>query len=110
MVGVEDQTARSMRMPKDVEEGRTVTVYDQWDRLNGRYYIKAEVRLEDGCVTAVAYSTETYIAVEVNRRPIYEQPSFFGQRVVAFVGTRNRSPGRNLHTAPDDRALFERNG
>jgi hypothetical protein len=99
-----------MRMPKDLEEGRAL--YDQWYRLNGRYYIKADVRLGDGCVYRdVVFDGDSYIAVEVNRRPIYEQPAFIGQPVLAFLVTRDRSPGRHSHVAtPEDRALFEGSG
>ena len=39
---------RSLRMPVDGDEAKAV--YARWDRLNGRYYITAHVRLNDDCV------------------------------------------------------------
>lgn len=93
-------------MPIDRDEAQAV--YDRWDRLNGRYYIEADVRLNDGCVYRnVVFDGDRYVAVEVNGGPVYDQPEFFGQQVLAFVITSDYSPGRRFRVAtPDERAAF----
>ena len=100
--------SKSLRMPTDREEGKTV--YERWDRLNGRYYIRADVRLTDGCVYRdVVFDGDSYVAVEANGERIYEQPTFVGQHVLAFLVTRDRSPGRHFQVATsDERAAFAR--
>ena len=97
----------TLRMPADRDEAKTV--YDRWDRLNGRYYVKADVRLSDGRVYRnVVFDGDRYVAVEVNGRAIYDQPVLTGQQILAYVVTRDRSPGRRFPVAtPDERRTFE---
>ena len=98
---------RTLRMPADLEEAKAV--HGRWDRLNGRYYIKADVRLGDGRVYRdVMFDGDRYVGVEANGRPIYDQPALIGQQVLGFLVTRDRSPGRRFEVAtPDERATFE---
>ena len=98
----------SFRMPATGEEAKAV--YDRWDRLNGRYYIKADVRLTDGTYWRdMVFDGDSYVAVEAARRPLYEQPALFGREILAFLVTRDRSAGRHFKDAsPEERAAFEK--
>jgi hypothetical protein len=97
---------RALRMPRDSDEAQAV--YTRWDRLNGRYYIKADVRLGDGRVYRdVVFDGDRYVAVEINGQAIYGQPEFFEQQVLEFVVTSDYSPGRRFTVATrEERAAF----
>jgi hypothetical protein len=85
-------------MPVDGDEAKAV--YARWDRLNGRYYITADVRLNDNCVYKnVVFDGDRCVAVEINGRPAYDQPEFFEQQVLGFVVTSDYSPGRRFKVA-----------
>src|SRR2546421_12804015 len=94
------------RMPQSVEEARTV--YERWDGLNGRYYVKADVRLDDGSLHRdVVVDADTLVVVEAGGCPMYEQPTLIGREVIAFVVTRDRSPDRRYPVVTEhDRETF----
>ena len=96
----------ALRMPTDETEARAV--YARWDQLNGRYYVEADVRLSNSRLHRdVVFDGDTRVAVEVNGRPIYEQPMFIGQDVAAFLVTSDYSPGRQFKVATaEERAAF----
>ena len=64
-------------MPPDEATARAV--YADWDRLNGRYYKRADLRLLDGKVLEnVIFDSDSRVVVEMQERPISEQPELFG--------------------------------
>ena len=68
------------RMPPDQEHARAV--YARWDRLNGRYYQRADVRLPDGTILkGIVFDSDTRIAVTARGRPIPDQPDLHGVEV-----------------------------
>ena len=68
------------RMPVDRDTARRV--YAAWDRLNGRYYQRADLRLPDGTVLeGVLFDGDSRVAVEARGRPLPEQPDLFGVEI-----------------------------
>jgi hypothetical protein len=71
-----------------------------WDARNGRYFLTADVVLEDGTfLRDVTFDTDLQIAVEVGHRPLAEFPVYFGKRVVNLCTVME--PGG--HTTNDKR-------
>lgn len=63
------------------------------------------MRLSDGCIYRdVVFDGDRYVAVEINERPVYEQPELFEQEVLAFVVTSDYSPGRRFYNCDSRRA------
>jgi hypothetical protein len=94
-------------MPLNCDEAKAV--FDGWDRLNGRYYVRADVRLSnDQVYRDVTFDADRYIAVRINGWPVYDRPELFGLQVVAFLITRDRSPSRDFRVATrEERAAFD---
>jgi hypothetical protein len=83
--------------------------YRWWDDRNGRYFLVADVVLEDGTfLKDVIFDTDLQVAVEVGRRPAAEFPAYFGKRVAELCTVME--PG--VYTNNDERraAFAKRHG
>jgi hypothetical protein len=84
--------AESPRLPFDALEAERV--FRRWDSLNGRYYFKADVRLDDGTLLQdMMFDGDTNIAVEFNRQWLYLQPQLLGRDIVAWLVTKDYTGG-----------------
>ena len=79
----------TLRFPNSVEEA--YLVYDRWDRLNGRYYFRAQVILQTGETLLVTFDSDTNIAVEVTGLRVPER--LFSATIIG-CHVRERSPYR----------------
>lgn len=69
------------RMPASQDEADRV--FSAWDRLNGRYFFLATVRLDDGRVLPrVTFDADTNIAVQVGDLDVRYRYDFVGRRVL----------------------------
>ena len=67
-------------MPSNSNEA--AKAYSWWDARNGRYFLVADVVLDDGTfLKDVTFDTDLRMAVEVGHRPSAEFPAYFGKRV-----------------------------
>jgi hypothetical protein len=103
-------STRELYMPPSVERGKAV--YQRWDRLNGRYYVTADVRLSDGSLhRGVHFDGDTRIAVLIGGQPAYEVAGSIGKQIVSYAVTSDYSSGRGFGVAsPEERAAFEAEG
>lgn len=77
-------------MPRDRAEA--LSVFGYYDGCNGRYFLVADMLLENGMlIRDVTFDTTTRVAVEVNGWPITVFSDVFGQRMVEFVIFREDS-------------------
>jgi hypothetical protein len=87
-------------MPATLKEAKEV--YCHYDRLNGRYYVKADVVLVGGgFLRDVGFDGDYAIAVEVDGRPVYDQPGLIGRRVEAALVTQDYSAGGRFGNASE---------
>jgi hypothetical protein len=81
------------RMPNTLEEAERV--YHKWDILNGRYYFVADIVFTDGTSQKdVVFDGDSNIVVKIDGKKIVEQPSFFGQPIIEFLVTDDKTGGR----------------
>ena len=77
------------RFPNSAEEA--ALVYEQWDRLNGRYYFMADVVLENGERLLVTFDSDSNIAVQVGGLPVAAR---FYLAVIRQCRVRDRNTAR----------------
>jgi hypothetical protein len=81
------------RMPNTPEEAEQV--YRRWDTLNGRYYFVADIVFVDGTTQKdVIFDGDSNIAVQIDGKKILDQPGFFGQPIIKFLVTDDKTGGR----------------
>ena len=84
-------------------------VYDMWDARNRRYWLCADVMLEDGTfLRDVVFDGESRVAVQIAGRDLDEFPGCFGKRITDFFTVEDFSPGREPPFRADEqrRAAF----
>jgi hypothetical protein len=86
-----------------IEPAEAERVFRHYDGLNGRYYFKADIVLEDGRLLAdVTFDGDSAVAVEYQRRFVYEQPDLLNKQAETWLVTIDRSCGRLFGDASEE--------
>jgi len=81
------------RMPNTL--GEAERVYRKWDIRNGRYSFVADIVFADGTSQKdVVFDGDSNIAVQIDGKIIVEQSRFFGQPIIEFFVTDDKTSGR----------------
>ena len=86
-------------MPSDATQA--ASVHRMWDARNGRYYLTADVVLENGTfLRDVTFDGDSRVAVEVG---LAEFPAYFGKRIVDFFTVADCATGTFRFRAEEER-------
>src|SRR4051812_44236428 len=94
-----------LRMPRDAEELKTVE--RRWSKLNGRYWITADVILDDGqYCPGVGFDGDSHIAVDAQDAGTIP-PDLVGKRIIAYLVLADSTSRHKREATKDDRLTFK---
>jgi hypothetical protein len=98
-------TSASLRFPSDRTEAEEV--WQHWDWLNGRYYVVADVIVDEHVLLRDAvFDRDTGIAVEVGNERLYDRADLFGRRISGVLVVRQY--GSEVSATEAERQAFAR--